>query len=260
MSALDQNTADAINGDGGGYWAPSAEIVVGGEGLVVAANGVLFGLNANVNSDAIDPITFGKGTSKDYFRLDATHFAKVRNLFTNAIRTYTANREDFIASLYTVTSKKHAGRIFIPLRVYNGARLDGVRIWYKVSGDVRTEIPINLPKARVAIVDRFGNFQTTVDPEIHNTGYEMFSPVASIAAWFDGGNLKAEYISVYAPIVGGAPQYHIVDTENFSYYLDFVDEYGHENLAGADTFTTTGTQIYGVTAEHSEIDIFDGRN
>ena len=59
LKTIDQNTFVAINGDEGGTWAPSANIVIGGAGVVVAGPWIMSGANCTVTSAA--PITFGKG-------------------------------------------------------------------------------------------------------------------------------------------------------------------------------------------------------
>jgi hypothetical protein len=104
----------------------------------------------------------------------------------------------------------------LPLRVHDGARLARVTLKFRVP-NIRTKLPVTLPRMRVVRVDGSGN---VVPMKLTADGSGFVSPTAptSPEAWSNSGNVQS--------IVYACDQNNTIDTSQYYYELQVIEEVG----------------------------------
>lgn len=258
---LDQNTLVSINGDGGGTWAPTADILILGQGMVCAGPWVF--PSATNAGFVLAPIRLQKGTADDYFKLSSFNNSydlvdAIVEVFAEIPDTVRPNQSTAISGgtvLGVLTTVQPAGvtgpvRFSKPLRVYNGATLESVTFAFTVSA-VHANVPEHLPSVRVVAVDVNGNIYPMGDDSgaggiirADADGWEHFNGYVTGADWYNSGNMQFHTYNCV--------KNNVIDISQYDYRVEIQDEWGANS---------TGLNIYSNVKSHFDgITLFDGRS
>lgn len=254
MQAIDQATFLAINGDDGGTWAPASNIVIGGAGVGIGAAWIMNGVNTTVASSA--QITFAKGTADDYFGFAVGHPGRTKSFMRIAlISVYTPTPQDVFYSPFPfpnvggLLSQVLSARFLTPIRVYDGAMLQSLQIYFAV-GTSHPNVPQFMPQVRVIAVRTDGTIvplrgpDTTTDVD----GFQGIAAPAIGAAWYAGGSVQN--------VTYTCNQNKLIDLSRYEYFLEIIDEGGVNALAGL----SVGNAWMAATAVCDTITVLHGRN
>jgi hypothetical protein len=223
LKTLDTNITKAINGDGGGTWSPGTVLTIGGAGRWFAGPTPLAG-----SSIVLTPtgsglrITLG---DSDEILLNVGHSGRLRTIHTPCLAASFSPVAYWIPNLtfYGLQSTLTGSRFVLPLRVHHGGTIGTVTFNFR-PGASHIGVPARLPAFRVYQVDALGNVTplqtgTSVDAN----GFQLYLPVpASAAVWNAAGAISLNYTC--NPTV--------IDTTQYAYYAEVVDESGVNALPG----------------------------
>jgi hypothetical protein len=213
---IDTNITKAWNGDEGGSWSPTANIVIGGAGMVFAGlSHSLGGTGSQVTTNIATHAAIVHGDN-DHIKLGATHAGRSRSIsarFDTAI--FVTGWDDQLGPYSSPISTALGANAITHLRVHNRATFTTVTFRFIVGSSHGP--PATLPAFRVFAVDVNG----VRLPLITNgsSGYVPFSPTpASAAAWYAAGAVQ----SLVYTLDGGV----VIDTSKYSYWAEIVEEQG----------------------------------
>lgn len=246
---LDEKTKRALNGHGGGFWAPSAPIVIGGAGLEIQGGCYLLG-GSSVEATNSSPIVFGSNTADDYFELAPGHEARSQAKLLQVGDAHTPKPSDLqISTLYAcVQARAKGARFFTPIRVVDGGTIAAVAFHFRVT-ESHAAVPQELPQFRVVRVDADGTVEPLRAPDATTDehGRVYFGPTpASGAAWYAAG---AGQSFSYA-----CNQNNLVDVARFAYFAEITEE------SGASAWVSTGTVFTATITTCTEIALLTGRH
>jgi hypothetical protein len=246
---IDEKTKKSINGDEGGTWSPSSPIEIGGAGVIVGGPWVMSGAGVTVTTDTDKPITFGRGDAADYFALDPAHAGASPTVYSAfRVASSALKSDEPYLSGGRLLSAAVGSRFATPLRVLSGApSIATVTVTFRVN-ETHMDVPQVLPRMRVVAVASDGTVIPLRAPDATTDleGFQYFPTPASGAAWTAGG---ADQAWLYTCNVA-----HVVDTGEFLYFAELVDE------SGADSWTVAGNLFIGAAVTFAPISIFDGRD
>lgn len=244
---IDQKTFVSLNGDEGGAWAPTAPIVIGGTGVIIAGLWTISGSGASVTTGVSKSITFNRGTSGDYFGFDPSHAGALPATVSNFFEFYTPVAQSVVWFGGLLPTKTGA-RFFTPLNVYSGAsQINTVVITWRVR-ETHSALPQYLPRVRVIAVTDEGvviplrSSDATTDAD----GFQFLPTPASVTAYNNG--LVAQTWTYTCNVV--LP----VDSTEYTYFIEFIEE------SGTGSWVSSGSQFIKSVTNHSLVTIFDGRN
>lgn len=254
---IDQNTFLSINGDAGGTWAPSAHLVISGQGVAVAGPWRMNGANVTASS----PFTFAKGTADDYWQLPVGHTNRTYTVYTYFLESFTAVPTDIAESVTSSffvpsgigdsgvnTFKASVGvRFATPINVYNGGTITTVLFNFRVN---ESHLPQNLPRFRVVAQDAAGVLYPlrAADTALTDVdGFVTYNPSpATAAAWYaSGANQRFTYT---------CNQNQVIDTSKYVYYIEIIEESGTNSFS-----LSNGNTWHGVETTFTTISVLDGR-
>lgn len=243
LSDLDEQLTNAPDGDAGGTYVPSSNLVVSGTPAVtIAGDSIVTGGTSSVVATASHPFVFGRLDDQDYFRFGAGHSGASLTL-SAFVEAYCNTPSDFSFEFAGGSRATVVGSGFrTPLRVYDGAFLDYVEITFRIAA--HSGVPDVMPRCRAVAVDAAGNVTTLglgTTPSL--LGFESFPFPASGSAWHASGNLQT-----YRYVCDDHP----IDSSIYSYYLDLFDEVG-TNAVVDNLYVATNARC--ISAQ-----VFDGRN
>jgi len=244
FQGIDTAQFKSWNGDAGGTWTPTLAIVVSGAGVWFA--GVWTMTGAFVVNGISTSASVVHGDS-DWFQLQLGHVGSIRNLVTplgfgldlSIAATVSGN---FIVPLFSyngandgtiVTSEPQAGgttRLVCPISVHHGAVFVSVsfRLVVSAAHNGVGSPPASMPMFRVFKVDVLGNttnlFTSAATPGWVGNGFVQVSSPASGTAWYNAGATQT-FTYTCDPSV-------TVDTSQFSYYCEIIDEQGANSFTG----------------------------
>lgn len=222
FATIDTNLATIVNGDGGGTWSPTNTITVGGAGMWLAGSvcpcaGLtistsLFGINARIYHGDNDHVVLFPG-----------HTGQTRTIATSMdAAQFTSFNFDFSPNTGGIISISATGAsAVLPLRVHNRATLASVTFSLTVGSSHGP--PATLPAFRVYSQDVNG----VKTPLLTNGtyGYATFTPTpASATAWFAAGAVQTFVYTCNSGV--------IIDTSQFTYFAEVLDESGAGAAAG----------------------------
>lgn len=247
---LDTTQSQAVNGDLGGTWNPSAPIVLGGAGMVLCTTTHIFDQNPGVTTPLGSGarITFG---DNDYYQIQVGSFARSRTIVTSLaaatdISSVDANPVTGLGSApnFIYTQAAHAqennpgnaayiygGRLIAPIRVQNGATFSSITIWFQVNVS-HPNVPVSLPAFRIMAVDGFGNVtqlaQSSTLTGWIGDGFLTIPRPGSGAAYYNGGAAQSfSFVWGTTP-----PPFLTIDTSTYMYFVEIFDEGGANALTG----------------------------
>lgn len=232
ITTVDVNLTKAINGDGGGTYTPSAQIVIGGAaGLrLCTATHQLSGAGAIIQT-SLSQEQFVEYGDDDYALLDSGHAGASRHL--GAAGGEAVSIFNWLLGFSPPASRAPSAREWLALAVHDGATLASVTIGFVVS--VHADPPEVLPTFRPLAIDRAG----TIYPLATATpgGVVPFSPnPATGVAWHNGGNAQTFTITCDSP---GANPRVVVDRSKYAYFVEVIDESGISYARGNGYFDAT---------------------
>lgn len=245
VRALDATSVKVLNGDGGGQWAPSSPIVIGGAGLTALGSVAITG-GGGITTSAGKHITHGRLDDLDYITLAAGHALKSRSVPCN-VGPVGGNYAQVLSDDGSPTqgiSTRRPGVRFLsaPLRVHNRGTIASVDlVWMVVFG--HAAIPANRPRFRVLRVDTSGTvLPLRVASDTDADGFILLGSSASLAAYEASAAAQVATYTVTETALA------TVDTSRFSYHAEIVEE------SGADAFTGgTGNRFNTLITHHTGI-------
>lgn len=239
MRAIDRNTYAAINGDEGGTWSPSSQIVIAGEGAIAAGPWTMSGASVKVTTSADAPITFDNGAATDYFGLSGAHSGVAPEVHVDLFEQ---------AGLGGALKLLKGERFHFLIPVYSGAaKIDYAVVAFKV-GEAHANVPASLPRIRVIAVATDGTITPlrARDATTDADGFQHVGTPASGAAWYNGGAAKAATYTCNVVLP--------VDSGTHLYFVEIVEE------SGTNAWVTTGNIYLSCRTVYSSVALFDGRN
>jgi hypothetical protein len=239
---LDGYTAAMIDGDGGGTWSPTAQILIGDGGLSpeFAGQGSLWlagpwslgssgGFAAVATTPAASGVkfTFGDG---DFFELAPGHSGATRTMseqilnvavFVPATANVGGPTTSALQTLYDGTW------FAVPLPVHDGATLSSVVVKFEV-GATHANTPANMPQIRVVRVDSSGNKTSLASSAqgADGSGWIAFPTPASGALWYAAGATQTWTVT--------CDENNVIDATTYTYWVEIEDESGlHAFAVGA---------------------------
>jgi hypothetical protein len=246
---LDSAQAQAINGDAGGGWFPTAPINVGGAGMWCCGP---WTIGTASNQQIITPLGSGKRivlAANDLVELAPNHLLSTRTLVTpcadgvscggpvSSPVSSTVQPSPFVSALI---GRGQGSRWLIPLRVYNGATLASASLTFFVS-QTHVALP-TMPQMRIYALTLATGVITPLGPtipDIGSSGFQSFPAPANVGA-YNGQTLTLTY-SVNAGVV--------IDTSANVYLAEIVDESVNKSGDGA----TQGTMYQQIACQFTGI-------
>ena len=249
LKNIDEKTRKSINGDEGGAWSPSSQIVIGGAGVGIGGPWSMSGAGVTVTTATDKPITFGKGDALDYFGYDSSHSGAAPALYVPFRGGFSAVKSDQPASSGgSLLAATTGSRFWTPLRVYSGApQISTVTVTFRVN-EGHALVPQKLPRMRVFAVASDGSVTPLRAPDATTDleGFQFFPTPASGAAWTAGG---ADQTWPYTCNVA-----RVIDSAAELYGIEFVEE------SGTNSWALSGNLYISAAVSFATISIFDGRN
>jgi len=219
---LDRKQFQAINGDRGGCWGPSAPIEIDGAGVqVTGPTEVTRGGTVSAPCTLTDP---------SWPRFGPVHPLRQRRLVCSPLdrlatpRFFWMTRHTWPVGVQSLAlGTKQAETVttpscIVPLRVHDGATLAAVTFKFRVPSP-RNAAPEAMPKFRVFRVDLDGN-ATDLKATILNDGFDGPAQVASAAEWYASGAAQS--------FVYTCDQHNVIDRASYSYLAQIVEEASSE--------------------------------
>jgi hypothetical protein len=211
---LDAALTSALNGDGGGTYNPTANIVVGGAGLrLLATTHTLSGSGAYLATSIANGKQLVHGDN-DYCLLGSGHAAIDRVVQSPIARAryasgWTTGECLLVSSQYGATAR-------VPLNVHNGAQFNTVDFNFIVANNTG-QCPDETPA-------RFGVFAKDLNGVVYplsaSMPYQGQPNYTSAAAWYANG-LPQQWI--YSCDGLSSNPYVLVDTSRFTYFAEIVE-------------------------------------
>lgn len=253
--SLDAKCMQSINAVMGGTWAPLTPINIQGAGLTLGAGLIIQGPSGYLRSNTAGAFKITLGT---WPQLGTAHAGRTRTIVTNCV-TGRSNVQgnpyvtpptpiipsQLVPNLAAGGAQTQLGTgipigFTVPLRVANGATLSLATVRFKV-GYPHSSAPTP-PKLRIVRVDPNGVAVPLTSQAAGGDANGYISPtINSGSAWYDGGVVQTLTIT--------CDQNNLVDTSQYNYELDVVEESGmtgfpwSAQLQNAVTATTTGQNI-----------------
>ncbi len=231
---IDRKTVLAANGKDGSYHEPSSPITVGGAGMVAAG---LWSLAGPVTTDTNAHIVLGAGHSLDYLRILAGHTGASRSMSVPVLPTIPERYAFAYASAsnnFAQIARFPGARSIIAITPHNRSTLTALRLRFKTTF-AHAGLP-EFPKFRVIRVSKSGVVQalhTSRSGAYRDDGFlDLPVSVANVAAYEAAG--ARQWSNTYVP-----DQFNVIDTSNYAYFVDFVEE------DGAYAFTPNVTLVPG---------------
>jgi hypothetical protein len=247
---IDVRTTQAINGDGGGTYSPSAQIIIGGAGLVL--QGMMTAAGPNIDTDNTDAhaIVFDDGALTDSFVLEAGHTGQTRYIVDHVSGYGNALEWRADTAWLGGRAERARGHLYAPLRVHAGARLLSVQFWFILMGVTASEnMPDELPRYRIVRVRHDGTVEPLRAPDTTTTarGWQVHAPApATAAAWgglqnftyscnINNTNLDPSTYTYVAEVIadatvysGGAEPWSVLSWTSTRAYFDSITRVGHD--------------------------------
>lgn len=246
LKKIDDNSSKAVDGHGGGSYAPTGTIVIAGAGMVATTRWKILD-NAKIAVADDESLVFGAMTDGEGFKLDTGHAGRSRELirhFDQALRSPASPLPTTEVFLHGLRSRV-PGQIFSQqLRVFDGAQLDSVALRWAV-GVSHANVPTLLPRMRVLRVDVDGTVvpMRAKDATTDEDGWNVWGPRPSTGAnYYDSANTKT--------LTYTCNQHQLVDRATCQYFAQVKDEQG----AGAFSAVADGNRFYTLVAAHSQIE------
>ena len=222
QTALDNALIASVNGDGGGTGSPTANVVIQGAGLrLIATTHTISGAHSSITTDgATKLLTHG---DSDYCVLGAGHSgatATIRSPIADA-RLPAGWSSYGIQNPFAIFANKLGVCARVPVRVHNGASFHGLTFTFAIAPAVPA-IPAQMPRFGVFARDGFGK-------TIPLLNYTSVPTPASLSAWRNGGASQAVAIL----LAGTGP---VIDTSQYSYFLQIIEASGSGALASSITY------------------------
>lgn len=222
MQTLDQKMFRAVNGDGGGTWAPSSAITIGGAGMWLCALWLLQA-GAFVGGGGFGIIWMG---DNDYPVLYSGHTGASRTLHCDLMDVYAPPGSWILhASDATAQTAVLGANGIFPLRVHHGAQIVSVQFLFIVA--THAGVPAVLPKVRVFSLEVATGIikPLKTGATVDSNGYLMFNPTpVNAAAWNNAGLANG----ITYTLDGGT----IADVGKYVYFGQVIDESGTNALVG----------------------------
>jgi hypothetical protein len=223
QTALDASLIASVNGDGGGTWSPTANVVIQGKGVrLIATTHTISGSHSSVSTNGTTKrLTHG---DSDYCVLGPGHAGasvSLRSPVTDA--RYPMGWSPLgVLTPFAIFATQLGAIARVPLRVHNGARFNAFQFSFSVSlGAVA--IPAQLPRFAVFARDAFGDLITVLP-------YQTVATPANLTAWVAGGATQTFTTTLGA---GTGP---LVDTSQYSYFAEIVEVSGTGAVQSAITY------------------------
>ena len=226
-TALDNALFASVDGDGGGSWAPTSPIILGGAGirLVGTTPHTLTGA-ASIARTSISAGALLVHNDSDYCKLGAAHAGATASIRSPCTAVLSEGTWFFIQSLpltavgegFAILTAILGSEGRIPIRVHNGSILSTVTFTFTV-GVGASAIPAQLPQFGIFAADLYGN----VYPLSAATPHQSVSAPASPAAWSDSGNAQT---FTYTADSSASNPYVLIDTARFSYFASIIEASG----------------------------------
>ncbi len=226
LAAFDQALASAVNGDDGGTWNPSTPILIQGTSTLSGPCAVARG-----GKLSIQVATGIQLDDNDWPEYAPGHAGQTRPFMQPCAGALTMpvpwlwrcrwTDGGMQAIAPTVDLSDGLGlrpaRIWVPLRVHDGATLSQVTVNFRVPWP-HTSLPSVMPSARVIRVGANGIPQplTSSASGADSSGYVYVSRPASPDAWYDGGAAQT--------LVVPCDQNNVLALGTYQYYVEIVDE------------------------------------
>lgn len=232
QTSLDNALFAAVNGDGGGTWTPTADVVIGGAGMrILATTHTLSGAHSSVTTDGATKLLVHNDS--DYCVLGSSHsganatIAQPIGLGTAArgwgvvvtlplgnsiLQLLNSNFLNLLIALELGAAAR------LDLRVHDGATFTTLALPFQVFGDYVSAgtIPTKLPRVGVFAADTFGNtFPLSV-----GSPYQTIPAPASPTAWVAG---NATQTLTYTADSASDNPYVVMDTSKFYYFAELVE-------------------------------------
>lgn len=222
---FDARSAQAINGDDGGTWAPAIGhpiIISAGFGMIVEGPSVIVGDGAYLKS-----LTAGafQLSSTEWPVLGATHTSRSRNIVSTCLRAAVNASQAgpsvampavpnlAYASPQTVLTPGQVLQLSVPLRCHDGATLTSVTVNWIVAWP---HTATTLPKFRVLRIDQYGASTTMSSTAAGADASGYFTPGTS--GWSHPGVAQSFVVTVDTN--------NVVDISSFEYVLEVDEEQG----------------------------------
>jgi len=219
---IDTNLTKAVNGDCGGTYNPTSNIVIGGAGLWIA--GIVNPLNGTGSQIAtsVSSKKYLLHNDSDHVTLSPGHSGRTRTITVNMDAGVFPPGWDLQIGPYSAPITTAIGANMIAqLRVHNGATFVSVTFRFVVGSSHGP--PAFLPQFRVFALD--ANGVRTPLLTNGNQGYTPFAPApANNTAWYAGGAIQSFTYTLDANVV--------IDTSKYSYWVEVVEESGSGAAAG----------------------------
>jgi hypothetical protein len=216
---LDQKLFQSISGDGGGTWAPTSPIEIGGQGLIASGPCVVTGANGRIMTWAGSRFVLG---DNDFPILLPGHASSTRTLVNSCILAF-ADHEVRISGANVQTTVT-GSRLVIPFsRVHHGATLTQAVFNFAV-GTAHSNVPARLPQFRVVRVDAQGNISPLHVSASAPDGYLSPPTPQSGADWYAQG--------LPQPFTYVCDRNNVIDVGSFTYAAQIIEESGVNSLAG----------------------------
>lgn len=227
--ALDQAQFEAINGDLGGTWAPSAPIIIGGAGVEIGGAGLTTTtINGAWTCDSTPEAVGWKATNidpNDGFIFDA---AKTFNAFLPPVIVQSPNNDwwRYLGDVLVQHDVSIARLAYWPIRPIIGCTIVSIAVYLQAMG-TRTDLPTTVPR----LLLRRRNIVTGTTEFV---GAGVSDTSADVAA----------YQSCHSITITPA---HTVPGGAYQYYLSLFGESGTYSVA--DTLQVYGAVVF-FTLDH----------
>jgi hypothetical protein len=212
--AMDAALTSALNGDGGGTYTPTANLVIAGAGLrLLATTHTLSGSGAYLATSISGNKHLVQGDS-DYCVLGSGHSGTSRVVESPITRARYANGWTTGSSM--IVSTEYGATARIPLNVHDGAQFSSVAFNFLVATNTG-ECPDETP-ARFGVFAKDQNGVTY--PLSASMPYQGQPNYTSVAAWYNSG-LPQQF--VYVCDAYASNPYVLVDTSRFTYFAEIVE-------------------------------------
>lgn len=240
LDSLDGKTVKAINGDGGGAWAPAAAITIGGEGIrmVGATLNLLTGASV-VLPAAGKKIRFG---NNDFFKKSYAQSHMIA--LSDAIHQQDQRGQWRISTLLSdsgLQSMQAGVKLRQQIRVHDGSTIYLARFYYRIYA-THVSIPSQLPQFRVFRVGMTGVEEPMASGAgIGPAGWVTLTTPANVAAYNagSGGGGSAVQSFDYTVSIN-----NVVDISKYRYYVEIIEE------SGSGAWTTIGGGAQGNDFSH----------
>jgi hypothetical protein len=222
--SFDARSAQAVNGDDGGTWAPadSNPIIINGSGLVVTGPSLISGNGANLTSLAVGAFHL---SGSEWPVLGPTHTSRSRTIVSSTLRSMSSlarTGPSLAASILPNTAYASPQTVLVPgstvvlqvtLRCHDGSTLDSVSVNWIVSW---SHTPVTLPRFRVLRVDPFGNATPMSSAAVGADADGYFTPPST--GWSHPGTAQTFEIPV--------DTVNTISLANYEYVLEIDEEQG----------------------------------